>query len=163
MSALTCWRTSWIQTPRLPLVFFSANRSQFLWQWAVLLMPWLPGKCDQSVHKLRWCVVFFFFFSPFILISRSSTSKSQLSDSRWYMHSPSRSLQNRSCPSQEELIPVIDLEEQQLTTSEAQDSVKQSYLPRQDLGNILSSLMEQTLLSYSDSYLKILWWISFKT
>lgn len=73
------------------------------------------------------------------------------------MHSPSRSLQNRSCPSQEELIPVIDLEEQQLTTSEAQDSVKQSYLPRQDLGNILSSLMEQTLLSYSDSYLKILW------
>lgn len=66
-------------------------------------------------------------------MERSSTSKSQLSDSRWYMHSPSRSLQNRSCPSQEELIPVIDLEEQQLTTSEAQDSVKQSYLPRQDL------------------------------
>ncbi|XP_047615155.1 breast cancer type 1 susceptibility protein isoform X5 [Phacochoerus africanus] len=66
-------------------------------------------------------------------MERSSTSKSQLSDSRWYMHSPSRSLQNRSCPSQEELIPVIDLEGQQLTKSEAQDSVKQSYLPRQDL------------------------------
>ncbi|XP_061031805.1 breast cancer type 1 susceptibility protein isoform X36 [Eubalaena glacialis] len=65
-------------------------------------------------------------------MERSSPSKSQLSDNRWYMHSHSRSLQNRNCPPQKEL-EVVDVEEQQLTESEAQDLTEQSYLPRQDL------------------------------
>uniref|UniRef100_A0A8C0I1E6 Breast cancer type 1 susceptibility protein homolog n=1 Tax=Balaenoptera musculus TaxID=9771 RepID=A0A8C0I1E6_BALMU len=65
-------------------------------------------------------------------MERSSPSKSQLSDNRWYMHSHSRSLQNRNCLPQKEL-EVVDVEEQQLTESEAQDLTEQSYLPRQDL------------------------------
>ncbi|KAM9045452.1 breast cancer type 1 susceptibility protein isoform 3-T3 [Megaptera novaeangliae] len=65
-------------------------------------------------------------------MERSSPSKSQLSDNRWYMHSHSRSLQNRNCPPQKEL-EVVDVEEQQLTESEAQDLTEQSNLPRQDL------------------------------
>ncbi|XP_068385845.1 breast cancer type 1 susceptibility protein isoform X7 [Eschrichtius robustus] len=65
-------------------------------------------------------------------MERSSPSKSQLSDNRWYMHSHSRSLQNRNCPPQKEL-EVVDVEEQQLTESEAQDLTEQFYLPRQDL------------------------------
>ncbi|XP_070339473.1 breast cancer type 1 susceptibility protein isoform X5 [Equus asinus] len=66
-------------------------------------------------------------------MERSSPSKSQLLDNRWCVHSHSRSLQNRNCPSQKELIKVVDAEEQQLTKSEAQDLMEQSYLPRQDL------------------------------
>ena len=66
------------------------------------------------------------------------------------MHSHSRSLQNRNCPPQKEL-EVVDVEEQQLTESEAQDLTEQSYLPRQVLGNISSALMEKTLLFYSES------------
>uniref|UniRef100_A0A8C3YN08 RING-type E3 ubiquitin transferase BRCA1 n=1 Tax=Catagonus wagneri TaxID=51154 RepID=A0A8C3YN08_9CETA len=81
-------------------------------------------------------------------MERSSTSKSQLSDNRWYMPSPSRSLQKRNCPSQEEFIPVVDMEEQQLTKSEAQDSVKQSYLPRQDLEG--SPYLESGISLFSD-------------
>ncbi|XP_066876807.1 breast cancer type 1 susceptibility protein isoform X1 [Kogia breviceps] len=65
-------------------------------------------------------------------MERSSPSKSQLSDNSWYMHSLSRSLQNRNCPPQKEL-EVVDVEEQRLTESEAQDLMEQSYLPRQDL------------------------------
>ncbi|XP_007449949.1 PREDICTED: breast cancer type 1 susceptibility protein homolog [Lipotes vexillifer] len=65
-------------------------------------------------------------------MERSSPSKSQLSDNSWYMHSHSRSLQNRNCPPQKEL-EVVDVEEQQLTESEAQDLMEQSSLPRQDL------------------------------
>ncbi|XP_029068346.1 breast cancer type 1 susceptibility protein isoform X9 [Monodon monoceros] len=65
-------------------------------------------------------------------MERPSPSKSQLSDNSWYMHSHSRSLQNRNCPPQKEL-EVVDVEEQQLTESEAQDLMEQSSLPRQDL------------------------------
>ncbi|XP_060145945.1 breast cancer type 1 susceptibility protein isoform X14 [Globicephala melas] len=65
-------------------------------------------------------------------MERSSPSKSQLSDNSWYMHSHSRSLQSRNCPPQKEL-EVVDVEEQQLTESEAQDLMEQSSLPRQDL------------------------------
>ncbi|XP_058417035.1 breast cancer type 1 susceptibility protein isoform X2 [Diceros bicornis minor] len=66
-------------------------------------------------------------------MERSSPSKSQLLDSRWYVHSHSWSLQNRNCPSQKELIKVVDVEDPQLTRSEAQDLMEQSYLPRRDL------------------------------
>ncbi|XP_033266848.1 breast cancer type 1 susceptibility protein isoform X1 [Orcinus orca] len=65
-------------------------------------------------------------------MERSSPSKSQLSDNSWYMHSHSRSLQSRNCPPQKEL-EVVDVEEQQMTESEAQDLMEQSSLPRQDL------------------------------
>ncbi|XP_019836614.2 breast cancer type 1 susceptibility protein isoform X2 [Bos indicus] len=63
-------------------------------------------------------------------MERSSASKFQLSDNRWYMHS-SRSLQDRNCPSQKEPINVADMEEQQLAKREAQDLMG-SFLPRQD-------------------------------
>ncbi|XP_066220163.1 breast cancer type 1 susceptibility protein [Saccopteryx leptura] len=66
-------------------------------------------------------------------VERSSPVKSQLLDDRWYVHSYSQSLQNRSYPSQKELIKGVDVEEEQLTKSEAQDLMEQSYLPRQDL------------------------------
>ncbi|XP_059936394.1 breast cancer type 1 susceptibility protein isoform X2 [Mesoplodon densirostris] len=65
-------------------------------------------------------------------MERSSPSKSQLSDNSQYMHSHSRSLQNGNCPPQKEL-EVVDVEEQQLTESEAQDLMELSSLPRQDL------------------------------
>ncbi|XP_074199454.1 breast cancer type 1 susceptibility protein isoform X11 [Camelus bactrianus] len=64
---------------------------------------------------------------------RSSPSRSQSSDNRWYTHSHSRSLQSRNCQSQKELIKVVDVEEQQLTKSEAQDLMERSYMPGQDL------------------------------
>ncbi|XP_072795366.1 breast cancer type 1 susceptibility protein isoform X3 [Vicugna pacos] len=64
---------------------------------------------------------------------RSSPSRSQSSDNRWYTHSHSRSLQSRNCQSQKELIKVVDVEEQQLTKSEAQDLMEPSYMPGQDL------------------------------
>ena len=113
-------------------------------------MPWLFRKCEESSHKLQqW-------FSACFLISRSSPSKFQLSYNRWYVHSHSRSLQERNCPSQKEPINVADMEEQQLAKCEAQDLMG-SYLPRQDQGNILSSLVEKTLLFYSESYLKTFW------
>ncbi|XP_069338723.1 breast cancer type 1 susceptibility protein isoform X31 [Eulemur rufifrons] len=64
---------------------------------------------------------------------RSSLSKLQSSDNRWYMHSHSGSLQNGNCLSQEELVKVIDVEEQQLEKSEPHDLMEQSSLPRQDL------------------------------
>ncbi|XP_055263934.1 breast cancer type 1 susceptibility protein isoform X7 [Moschus berezovskii] len=64
-------------------------------------------------------------------MERSSPSKFQLSDNRWYMHSHSRSLQDRNCLSQKEPINVADMEEQQLTKCEAQ-GLMGSYLPRQD-------------------------------
>ncbi|XP_008570143.1 PREDICTED: breast cancer type 1 susceptibility protein [Galeopterus variegatus] len=66
-------------------------------------------------------------------VERSSPSKSQLLDNRWYVHSHSSSLQNRNCPSREELVKVIDVEEQKLKKSESHDLMEQSYLPRQDL------------------------------
>ncbi|XP_004684180.1 PREDICTED: breast cancer type 1 susceptibility protein isoform X2 [Condylura cristata] len=66
-------------------------------------------------------------------MERSSASQSQLLDNRWYAHSPSRSLQSRHCPSQKELTNIIDVEEQPLTKSEAQDLMEQSNLPRQEL------------------------------
>ncbi|XP_057570375.1 LOW QUALITY PROTEIN: breast cancer type 1 susceptibility protein [Hippopotamus amphibius kiboko] len=65
-------------------------------------------------------------------MERSSSSKFQSSDDRWYMHSHSRSPQNRDCPPQKELIKVVDEEERQLTTSDTQNLMQQSYLPRQD-------------------------------
>ncbi|KAG8512859.1 Breast cancer type 1 susceptibility protein [Galemys pyrenaicus] len=67
-------------------------------------------------------------------MERSSSSQSHLLDNRWYVHSPSRSLQSRHCPSQKELTNIIDMEEQPLTKSEAQDLMEPSNLPRQDLG-----------------------------
>lgn len=76
------------------------------------------------------------------------------------MHSGPRNLQNRNCPSQKELIKVVSVEEQAPTKSEAQEVVEQS-LPRPDLGNISSALMEKTLLFYFESDLKIFWLINF--
>ncbi|XP_006901791.1 PREDICTED: LOW QUALITY PROTEIN: breast cancer type 1 susceptibility protein homolog [Elephantulus edwardii] len=64
-------------------------------------------------------------------IERSS-SKVQLLDSRWDIHGHSRSLQNENCLSQEELVKVVDLEEQQLAMSEARGLMEPSYLLRQD-------------------------------
>ncbi|XP_027480373.1 breast cancer type 1 susceptibility protein isoform X7 [Zalophus californianus] len=64
---------------------------------------------------------------------RSSASQSQLLDTKWYVHSNPRILQNTNCPSQEELIKVVSVEEQQLTKSEAQNFMEQSDLPRPDL------------------------------
>nr|XP_025717457.1 breast cancer type 1 susceptibility protein isoform X10 [Callorhinus ursinus] len=64
---------------------------------------------------------------------RSSASQSQLLDTTWYVHSNPRILQNTNCPSQEELIKVVNVEEQQLTKSEAQNFMEQSDLPRPDL------------------------------
>uniref|UniRef100_A0A8C6EAY8 Breast cancer type 1 susceptibility protein homolog n=1 Tax=Moschus moschiferus TaxID=68415 RepID=A0A8C6EAY8_MOSMO len=64
-------------------------------------------------------------------MERSSPSKFQLSDNRWYMHSHPRSLQDRNCLSQKEPINVADMEEQQLAKCEAQ-GLMGSYLPRQD-------------------------------
>ncbi|XP_047399509.1 breast cancer type 1 susceptibility protein isoform X2 [Sciurus carolinensis] len=62
-------------------------------------------------------------------LKRSSpTSKSQVVDNRWSAHS-----QNRNCSSQEELIKIVDVEEQELKKSEPNDLMEQSYLPRQDL------------------------------
>ncbi|XP_070335550.1 breast cancer type 1 susceptibility protein isoform X9 [Odocoileus virginianus] len=61
----------------------------------------------------------------------SSPSKFQLLYNRWYVHSHSRSLQERNCPSQKEPSNVADMEEQQLAKCEAQDLMG-SYLPRQD-------------------------------
>ncbi|KAM8817749.1 breast cancer type 1 susceptibility protein [Rhynchonycteris naso] len=65
-------------------------------------------------------------------VERSSPFKSQLLDDRWYVHSYSQSLQIRNCPSQKKLIKGVDVEEEQVTKSETQDLMEQSYLPRQD-------------------------------
>ena len=65
------------------------------------------------------------------------------------MRSHSSSLQSTNCLSQKELIKAVDGEELQLTKSEPRDFMEQSYLPRQDLGNILSVLVEKILLFYS--------------
>ncbi|XP_004410652.1 PREDICTED: breast cancer type 1 susceptibility protein isoform X4 [Odobenus rosmarus divergens] len=64
---------------------------------------------------------------------RSSPSQSRLLDTKWYVHSNPRILQNTNCPSQEEPIKVVSVEEQQLTKSEAQNFMEQSDLPRPDL------------------------------
>ncbi|XP_064438573.1 breast cancer type 1 susceptibility protein isoform X2 [Mirounga angustirostris] len=64
---------------------------------------------------------------------RSSPSQSQLLDTKWYVHSNPRSLQNTNCPAQEELVKVVSVEEQQLTKSEARNFMEQSDLPRPDL------------------------------
>ncbi|XP_063485157.1 breast cancer type 1 susceptibility protein isoform X30 [Symphalangus syndactylus] len=66
-------------------------------------------------------------------VERSSPSKCQSLDDRWHMHSCSGSLQNGNYPSQEELIKVVDVEEQQLEESGPHDLTEPSYLPRQDL------------------------------
>ncbi|XP_032727642.1 breast cancer type 1 susceptibility protein isoform X10 [Lontra canadensis] len=64
---------------------------------------------------------------------RSSPSQSRLLDTRWYVHSCPRSLQDTDCPSQKELIKVVSVEEQQASRSEARDFMEQPYLPRPDL------------------------------
>ncbi|XP_021537334.1 breast cancer type 1 susceptibility protein isoform X3 [Neomonachus schauinslandi] len=64
---------------------------------------------------------------------RSSPSQSRLLDTKWYVHSNPRSLQNTNCPAQEELVKVVNVEEQQLTKSEARNFMEQSDLPRPDL------------------------------
>ncbi|XP_058140295.1 breast cancer type 1 susceptibility protein isoform X4 [Dasypus novemcinctus] len=64
---------------------------------------------------------------------QGSSSRSQLLNSRWDEPSHSRSLQNGNCLSQDELVKVIDVEEEQLEKSEACNIIEQSYLPRQDL------------------------------
>ncbi|XP_022365458.1 breast cancer type 1 susceptibility protein isoform X2 [Enhydra lutris kenyoni] len=64
---------------------------------------------------------------------RSSPSQSRLLDTRWYVHSCPRSLQDTECPSQKELIKVVSVEEQQSSRSEARDFMEQPYLPRPDL------------------------------
>lgn len=77
--------------------------------------------------------------SPCIL---ASSSTSQLLDDRWYVHCHSQSLQNRNRPPQKELIERADVEEQQL----AKDLLEPSHLPRQDRGNISSSLLDKTFI-----------------
>ncbi|XP_053424885.1 breast cancer type 1 susceptibility protein [Nycticebus coucang] len=62
-------------------------------------------------------------------VERSSCSKSQLSDNKWYVHS----LQNRKCPSQEELTKIVDVKKQKLEKSEPRDLMVQSSWARQDL------------------------------
>lgn len=57
---------------------------------------------------------------------------------------------------------MTDVEGQQLTQSKAQDFMEPSFLPRQDLGNISSALMEKTFLFYSESYLNIFHLINFQ-
>ncbi|XP_047562028.1 breast cancer type 1 susceptibility protein isoform X3 [Lutra lutra] len=64
---------------------------------------------------------------------RSSPSQSRLLDTRWYVHSCPRSLQDTDCPSQKELIKVVSVDEQQSSRSEARDFMEQPYLPRPDL------------------------------
>uniref|UniRef100_A0A8C5YV27 BRCT domain-containing protein n=2 Tax=Marmota marmota marmota TaxID=9994 RepID=A0A8C5YV27_MARMA len=49
------------------------------------------------------------------------------------VHSHTTSLQNRNSPSQEDLIKIVDVEEQELKKSEPPDLMEQSYLPKQDL------------------------------
>ncbi|XP_030778976.1 breast cancer type 1 susceptibility protein isoform X4 [Rhinopithecus roxellana] len=66
-------------------------------------------------------------------VERSSPSKCQSLEDRWYVHSSSGSLQNGNYPSQEELIKVVDMEEQQLEKSGPHNLMEPSYLPRQDL------------------------------
>ncbi|EHH25017.1 hypothetical protein EGK_08769 [Macaca mulatta] len=66
-------------------------------------------------------------------VERSSPSKCQSLEDRWYVHSSSGSLQNGNYPSQEELIKVVDVETQQLEKSGPHDLMEPSYLPRQDL------------------------------
>ncbi|XP_011902186.1 PREDICTED: breast cancer type 1 susceptibility protein isoform X5 [Cercocebus atys] len=66
-------------------------------------------------------------------VERSSPSKCQSLEDRWYVHSSSGSLQNGNYPSQEELIKVVDVETQQLEKSGSHDLMEPSYLPRQDL------------------------------
>nr|XP_037849788.1 breast cancer type 1 susceptibility protein isoform X19 [Chlorocebus sabaeus] len=66
-------------------------------------------------------------------VERSSPSKCQSLEDRWYVHSSSGSLQNGNYPSQEELIKVVDVEKQQLEKSGPHDLMEPSYLPRQDL------------------------------
>ncbi|XP_045382607.1 breast cancer type 1 susceptibility protein isoform X5 [Lemur catta] len=79
---------------------------------------------------------------------RSSLSKLQSSDNRWYMHSHSGSLENGNCLSQEELVKVVDVEEQQLEKSEPHDLMEQSSLPRQDLEG--SPCLESGVCLFSD-------------
>ncbi|XP_072603204.1 breast cancer type 1 susceptibility protein isoform X3 [Vulpes vulpes] len=64
---------------------------------------------------------------------RSSPSQSRSLDTKWYVHSCPRSLQDTNCPSQKELTKVVCMEEQQPTESEARDLMEQSYLSRPDL------------------------------
>ncbi|XP_003414318.3 breast cancer type 1 susceptibility protein [Loxodonta africana] len=67
-------------------------------------------------------------------MERSSPSKFQLLDNnRWDVHSHSRSLQNGNRLSQEELVKIVDVEEQQVEKSEARGLIEQPYLPLQDL------------------------------
>uniref|UniRef100_A0A8D2F1L0 RING-type E3 ubiquitin transferase BRCA1 n=1 Tax=Theropithecus gelada TaxID=9565 RepID=A0A8D2F1L0_THEGE len=66
-------------------------------------------------------------------VERSSPSKCQSLEDRWYVHSSSGSLQNGNYPSQEELIKVVDVETQQLEKSGPHNLMEPSYLPRQDL------------------------------
>lgn len=63
---------------------------------------------------------------------RTSPSESQLFGNRWYTHSHSSALRNKSCPPQEESVKEVGLEQRQLEDSEPQDSVSESYLPTQD-------------------------------
>lgn len=77
------------------------------------------------------------------------------------MHSCPRSLQDTDCPSQKELIKVVSVDEQQASRSEARDFMEQPYLPRPDLGNTSSVVMEKTHLFYFESDLKIFWLIGF--
>lgn len=96
-----------------------------------------------------------------MFLSRSFPSQSQLLDDRWCVHNHSGSLQNRNRPSQEELIQAIG-EEERLIESEARDLTEQSDVPRQDLGNVSSALVDKTLLFYSESYLQIFCLINFQ-
>ncbi|XP_031512811.1 breast cancer type 1 susceptibility protein isoform X5 [Papio anubis] len=66
-------------------------------------------------------------------VERSSPSKCQSLEDRWYVHSSSGSVQNGNYPSQEELIKVVDVETQQLEKSRPHNLMEPSYLPRQDL------------------------------
>ncbi|XP_073901897.1 breast cancer type 1 susceptibility protein isoform X3 [Castor canadensis] len=72
--------------------------------------------------------------SPGPGVERSSPSKSQFGGNRWSAHSHSGSLQDRSYPSQEEVVKILDSEEQKQEKNNPHDVMDQAYLPRQDLG-----------------------------
>ncbi|XP_077825363.1 breast cancer type 1 susceptibility protein homolog isoform X12 [Macaca mulatta] len=81
-------------------------------------------------------------------VERSSPSKCQSLEDRWYVHSSSGSLQNGNYPSQEELIKVVDVETQQLEKSGPHDLMEPSYLPRQDLDG--TPYLESGISLFSD-------------
>lgn len=120
-------------------VGFLAGHPLFLWQWDVSLTLWLSRSYDEAFPDWWWR------FSSFIRLSRPSSFKSPSAGNRCASHSRSGNLQNRSFQSQEELLQVVEAEK----SCEPHNLTGPSYLPRQDLGNASSFLMEKHFISIS--------------